>query len=553
MSRPVFYTNNSRSSPGAAIPLKLLCTLLAVGAMLSACGGGGSPPAASSSSSVSTTYTAGVFNPSSTYVNRCASPRSGTDPYTHKTYPDKAGSATLENFWLRSWTHELYLWYKEVPDLNPNNYADPATDYFPLLKTSGTTPSGKPKDKQGFHFTYKTSDWEALSQSGVSAGYGAEFVLIENAPPRNVVVAYTDPNTPAATNNLSRGEEILSIDGVDMVNDNTSAGIDTLNAGLFPSNINESHTFVLLELDGTTQRTVTLTSASITSTPVQHAGVISGTNGQVGYIQFNDHIATAEQEFIDAITLLKNANVSDLVLDLRYNGGGYLDIASEVAYMIAGGTQTANKVFDKVTFNDQYPANVDPVIGGSNPPTPFYSTTLGLSTTSGVALPTLNLSRVYVLTGPNTCSASEAIINGLRGVGVQVIEIGSTTCGKPYGFYPQDNCGTTYFSIEFEGANDIGFGDFSDGFSPANTTDPAKMGVSVPGCSVADDFTHQLGDPSEGRLAAALFYRTNSSCMSGPTGASRSQIQSVNSRVDLSQADGEMYKNPFRENLILRK
>ena len=49
---------------------------------------------------------------------------------------------------------------------------------------------------------------------------------------------------------------------------------------------------------------------------------------------------------------------------------------------------------------------------------------------------------------------------------MQVIEIGSTTCGKPYGFYPQDNCGTTYFSIEFRGVNDQGFGDYTDGFSP---------------------------------------------------------------------------------------
>jgi hypothetical protein len=56
---------------------------------------------------------------------------------------------------------------------------------------------------------------------------------------------------------------------------------------------------------------------------------------------------------------------------------------------------------------------------------------------------------VFVLTGGGTCSASEAFMNGLRGVGVEVIQIGSTTCGKPYGFYAQENCGTTYFSIQF--------------------------------------------------------------------------------------------------------
>ena len=74
--------------------------------------------------------------------------------------------------------------------------------------------------------------------------------------------------------------------------------------------------------------------------------------------------------------------------------------------------------------------------------------------------------------------------------------IGSTTCGKPYGFYPTDNCGTTYFRIQFRGENAANFGDYTDGFSPANTT--ANVGTTVPGCSVADDFTHELGDPAEG-------------------------------------------------------
>ena len=91
---------------------------------------------------------------------------------------------------------------------------------------------------------------------------------------------------------------------------------------------------------------------------------------------------------------------------------------------------------------------------------PFHSTTQGFSATPGQPLPTLNLPRVFVLTGPDTCSASESIINSLRGIGVEVVQIGSTTCGKPYGFYPQDNCGTTYFSIEFRGVNAMNFGDY---------------------------------------------------------------------------------------------
>ena len=106
--------------------------------------------------------------------------------------------------------------------------------------------------------------------------------------------------------------------------------------------------------------------------------------------------------------------------------------------------------------------------------TPFHSTAQGFSLPDGQALPTLNLSRVYVLVGSGTCSASEAIVNGLRGVGVTVNLIGATTCGKPYGFYPTDNCDTTYFAIQFQGVNQLGQGDYADGFAPTCAARPAR-------------------------------------------------------------------------------
>src|SRR5690606_3946797 len=114
----------------------------------------------------------------------------------------------------------------------------------------------------------------------------------------------------------------------------------------------------------------------------------------------------------------------------------YLDIASQLAYMIAGGSRTAGQVFERIKFNDKYP-NTNPITGAPLQPTPFHATTIALGNVApGTPLPTLNLDRVYVLTTEATCSASEANINGLRGVDVDVYQIGSSTCGKPYGFYP---------------------------------------------------------------------------------------------------------------------
>ena len=447
------------------------------------------------------------------------------------------GSTLSENNYLRSWTNELYLWYSEVPDINPAGYS--TADYFALLKTSAITPSGNPRDK--FHFTYPTDVWEQLSQSGVQAGYGAEWALVAKAPPRKVVVAYTEPGTPATAANIVRGAQLLTVDGIDVSSGSSAA----LNAGMFPASAGETHTFAILDPGASVSRTVTLQSANITSAPVKNVKTVSTAGGTVGYLLFNDHIATAESQLIAAINQFKSAGVRDLVLDIRYNGGGFLDIASELAYMIAGSAQTTGRTFDRIQFSDKYPST-NPVTLQALAPTPFYSQSQGFSVPGGQALPTLNLSSVYVLTSAGTCSASEAIINGLRGVGVQVIQIGSTTCGKPYGFYPQDNCGTTYFTIEYKGANDIGFGNYTDGFSPQNTVRAA--GVLVPGCSVADDFTHALGDPLEGQFAAALAYRATASCPA-PTGFSPTiLVQGAMPSIHSSAADGALRQSPLREN-----
>src|SRR5262249_24616325 len=143
-------------------------------------------------------------------------------------------------------------------------------------------------------------------------------------------------------------------------------------------------------------RSVTLVSQNFVSTPVQNVHTISTPSGLVGYMLFNDHIATAEGGLINAINALQG--VQDLVLDIRYNGGGYLDIASELAYMIAGPTMTSGQTFELQQFNSKSP-NTNPITGSRIAPTEFHSKTQGLQSglPSGQALPTLNLPRVFVL------------------------------------------------------------------------------------------------------------------------------------------------------------
>ena len=303
-----------------------------------------------------------------------------------------------------------------------------------------------------------TSDFDDFAQSGVAAGYGATWALIaarrRARSSSRIPIPVTPRSSPSV--NLARGAAVLQVDGVDAVNDGTPAGVDALNAGLFPAPPARAtrSSCRIRALHRT--RSVTMTSVDVTSTPVQNVAPSTTASGNVGYMLFNDHIATAEQELIDAVEPTEAAGIADLVLDIRYNGGGFLDIASEAAYMIAGNARTSGKTFELTVFNSKHPTT-DPVTGQPLAPLPFQSTASGFSAPAGQPLPTLNLPRVFVLTGSDTCSASESIINSLHGVDVEVIQIGSTTCGKPYGFYPQDNCGTTYFTRRVQGREREGF------------------------------------------------------------------------------------------------
>lgn len=495
------------------LPARFALALLP--ALLAACGGGGGD---------------GGTQPVGDNPQVCAP----TNPY--RADADTAtttGTLDNEKAWVRSYMDAAYLWYSEMPSVNAgeaaySNTGDVYTsldNYFNALRTPVITGSGARKDQ--FSFTYPTKAWSDLAGSGIVSGYGIEWYADAwNSLPRNLRIAYVEPGSPAALAGLQRGDELLTADGVS--DEATSqADLDILNEALFPSANGQTHSFNF-HRTGTGSVIRNLVSASITKTPVPTTQVINDDGRKVGYIVFNDHIASSEQGLIDAVNTLKTAAVDDLVLDLRYNGGGYLYIASELSYMIAGGTRTSGKNFERLLYNAKR--------SGENENTPFYNTSCILDSnfncTNQQPLPTLNLSRVTVITTGSTCSASEAIINGLRGVDVEVRVIGDTTCGKPYGFTAKDNCGISYFPIEFQGVNAKGFGDYADGFAAT--------------CPVSDDFSRTLGDTSEGMLSAALYnLRTNACDLSAAQAARRSLLSAG------PQAQPRLLRGLERENRVL--
>lgn len=475
-------------------------------ALLSACGGSSSsnssPPVSNPSGNI---WTQGQFAAASQFKNLCAIPRSGSD-LNGNAFPDRNGSLSDELFWLRSWSDETYLWYNEITDRNPNNFSDRLA-YFDELKTTALTASGNPRDR--FHFTYDSEDWLRLTTSGASASYGAEFALVTSSPPRDIRVAFVQPGSPAAMAGLSRGLKVISVDGVDAIN---GSDTNTLNAGLFPDGSGETHVFEFERLNGS-RFTATLNSALVAEDPVNAVSTIDENGRRYGYVHFTTFSPrTAELALFDAFDQLQSANIDDLVLDLRYNGGGLLAIASQLSYMVAGPLQTNGRTFETLQFNNK--ANgINPVTGQAVSPTPFYTTGQNFTVPPSRNAPSVSKPRVFVLTSARTCSASEAVMNGLRGIDVEVIQIGERTCGKPYGFYATDNCGVTYFTIQFRGVNAKDFGDYADGFAPGEA--PSSFGDVVSGCRVADDFTNALGNPDEALLSTAIAYAETGICPAG--------------------------------------
>jgi hypothetical protein len=264
-----------------------------------------------------------------------------------------------------------------------------------------------------------------------------------------------------------------------------------LQEGLFPTRV-AAHK---LGFNGRAE--ISMTPAKYEVVTVQNVKIIPTASGNVGYFTFDTHIAKSEAELVAAINQLKAANVTDLVIDMRYNGGGLLYVASELAYMVSDPARTTGKTFEQLTFNDK--------LTSQNQAYPFLS--YGVS---NATLPHLNLSHVTILATRGTASASESVINSLRGVDVTVDLIGSTTRGKPYGFVPQNNCGYTYFAVQFKGVNQKGYGDYADGFAPT--------------CAAVDDLTHARGDTAETMLSTALSYRQTHNCPVSSSAGPRAQM-----------------------------
>jgi carboxyl-terminal processing protease len=482
--------------------------------VLAACGGGGggdNTPIANNP-----ILPPVVIQPSSQFAGTLINTSQGASPndWTAATCTDNR-----QKNWVRSYLNESYLFYRESPltVIDPNVYAGTVSDLF-LDYTVRGVPA-----KDRFSFVIPQSQADAAFQSGTATTVG--FTLRRDPTNGNIVrIAYVDPAGPAFAAGFRRGQVLNTVDGASTINGLTQAISDKL----FASPAGTSSVIGVQDAVGGAVRNLTVATARFGTTPLLEERILPGNIAYIAYNSFSTPIG--ELQLADAFARFATAGATDAVIDLRYNGGGFLDIASQLAFELAGRTRSQNKTFERLVYNDKRVSD--------NINIQFRDRVAGFPGNEARAnepLASLNLSRVYIITTGSTCSASESVINALQGVDVQVILIGGTTCGKPYGFSQDNNCTLSYFGIEFEGRNDKG------AITPV-TGVPAT-------CAVSDDFSRQLGDPAERMLAAALSHRATGVCPAATALAAKSAEMRA---PDQANPDLEFVTNPVEMIKMLR-
>ncbi|MDQ6479311.1 S41 family peptidase [Dyadobacter sp. LHD-138] len=339
------------------------------------------------------------------------------DPTTTET-TDSTSYQTV-NSWIYEVMNDTYFWYKNMPAESSLDSKLNPKDYFEKLIYQRTTTD---------RFSAITSDADALTKefNGISKIFGINYTLSYTDASKTSLAAflsYVVKGSPAETAGLKRGDIIMKVNGTQLTTSNYTT--------LFGNN--ETATFTLGVLNGTVlttdnSNTISVTKAEISEDPVVFSSVISKsaygkTIGYLVYTQFIPGTTTDankyDNELRQVFANFKSKGVNELVLDLRFNPGGYISSAKTLASLIGKSVSSA-KIFYKEQWNDKYLAYWQGKNGANALNYKFLDEASNIGS---------SLSRVFVLTSNGTASASELVINGLRPY-MDVITIGEHTYGK---------------------------------------------------------------------------------------------------------------------------
>ena len=438
-------------------------TALSALALLASCGGGGST---------------GGGNTSTPSPTPSPSP---TPP------PTTAGCSLRERQdWVSAQMNEWYLFPETLPAaLSPTGF----NSLESYLNALTATARSQGRDR---NFTYVTSIAEenAYYSSGSSAGFG--FRLSYDTAARRVFIAEAFEGTAAFGAGIDRGAEILAIGtssgNLQLVSDLMAAGgPQSVTNALGPSDPGVTRVLRVRDPNGTT-REATLSKTDYTLTPVSSrygAKILDDGGRKVGYLNLRTFISTADPALRQAFAQFKAQGVTQLILDLRYNGGGLVSIAELIGDLM-GANRSTGDVLSYTTFR---------------PSKSQFNETRNFQPKPESIAPT----RVAFIGTGGTASASELVINAfVPYLGNNMALVGTNTYGKPVGQIGLDRaaCDDRLRVVAFATQNSLRQGDYYQGLA-------TKVAQT---CQAADDITKPLGDPQEASIARALDFLAGRSC-----------------------------------------
>jgi carboxyl-terminal processing protease len=386
-----------------------------------------------------------------------------------------------------------YLWQEDVPDLADDRF-DNQTQLNAFLGTY-TTPeslfSHLRTDAVTDRFSVIYSDYTVLEGvlSGNTLNNGMDYGLKYTDNTHTTVygwVRYIIPNSDAATKDIHRGDIFYAIDGEVLTGNNyrtlTARNSYTVNL----ADYTETAGVVTITPNG---QSVTLTKTNLAENPILMNTVINQGTHTIGYLMYNGFYPSYDGQLNTVFGTFASQNVTDLVLDLRYNSGGAISTATKLASMITG--QFSGQLFAKQQWN----AKAQSYFESSNPGSLENRFVSGLNG--------LNLSKVYILTTEGTASASELVVNCLKPY-ITVVQIGNTTVGKNVGsitLYDSPSYTKNHVNprhkyamqpIVLKIVNKDGFGDYTTGIVP-----PTLLPENLENLGV-------LGNADEPLLSAAI-------------------------------------------------
>lgn len=434
--------------------------------------------------------------------------------------------------------HDYYLWNEEVPNLSGtefkdtnklnvflNKYSDPEDLFKDLLYQRGTV------DKWSFIVdnSQEIDNWI----SGISETMGYDFMLARIGGSDNLFgfVRYVYKGSPAEKAGMKRGDIFLKVDDQQLTVSNYS--------DLLFSKISYKLSFGAIANRTVTaiDRTVTMTAVEMQENPIHKDTVFTFNNQKIGYLVYNSFNSDFDLQLNDVFKTFKDANINQLILDLRYNGGGSVRSSIYLASMIYG--TDPSKVFAVAKYNKNFEAAIVQE-EGRDVLHDYFVTAIGATDkNAGVPINTLNLRKVYFIVSDNTASASELLINGLKPY-MDVKVVGDSTVGKYTGSFtlkdldrndkPKSSWAMQPIVVKY--ANSQGVSDFYQGLFP-NIYAEEDIAQLMP-----------FGDPNETLLKVILDDMQGNVVTAQTLKSASIGLKKVADSHDFKPFGNEMYINP---------